>query len=171
MADLREQFKKDSLPVDDDLLEFSLDEATQRLHANSTFVRQLELIRATRQRIANAVRDYYRAFEQRSRWLRDDLLLVGELGSYERRLIEEWGMMFEAMKNELGAEEAEAAKEKAARELLRWAEHVVLPIRKNVTEPFVTRGSFHMLADAPHVGWHPEFRDRLAKLLATAEST
>jgi hypothetical protein len=36
-----------------------------------------------------------------------------------------------------------------------------------VTEPFVTRGSLHMLADEQHVGWHPEFRTRLAGLLVS----
>ena len=126
--------------------------------------------KASKQRIAAAIRDYYRAFEQRSRWLRDDLLLVGELGNYERRLIQEWEVVFEAMRNEVGADAAEAAKEEAARTLLTWAERVTFPIRMNVTEPFVTRGSLHMLADEPRIGWHPEFRDRLAKLLAAAGS-
>ena len=60
MTDLREQFKQDSLPIDEDLLEFELDEATQASHAEATFVRQLEIVVAGRRRIAAAVRDYYR---------------------------------------------------------------------------------------------------------------
>ena len=35
MSDLREQFKQDSLPIDDDLLTFDLDEATHAAHATS----------------------------------------------------------------------------------------------------------------------------------------
>ena len=42
MSDVREQFKQDSLPIDDDLLTFDLDRATEIAHADSTFVRQLE---------------------------------------------------------------------------------------------------------------------------------
>jgi hypothetical protein len=128
-------------------------------------VRQLALIKAGKKRIAAAIRDYYRAFEQRSRWLRNDLLLVGDLDKYERRLIEEWEIVFEAMRDEVGADAADDAKEKAARDVFTWAERVSIPIRPRVTEPFVTRGSLHMLADEVRLGWHPEFRDRLAVLL------
>jgi hypothetical protein len=165
MSDLREQFKQDSLPIDDDLLNFDLDDTTKAAHAASVFVRQLELITAGKRRVAAAIRDYYRAFEQRSRWLRNDLLHVGDVGNYERRLLQEWELVFEAMKDELGGEAAEEKKRKAAREVLKWAERVLIPIRPNVTEPFVTRGSLHMLADEVRLGWHPDFRDRLAELL------
>ena len=98
MSDLREQFKQDTLPIDDDLLTFDLDEATQTAHADSPFVRQLEIIAAGKRRIAAAVRDYYRAFEQRSRWLRNDLVLVGDLTQYEHRLVEEWEIVFEGVR-------------------------------------------------------------------------
>ena len=83
MSDLREQFKPDALPVDDDLLEFSLDEETRKAHERSLFVKQIELTRAGRQRIAAAIRDYYRAYEQRSRWLRDELVFASDLRRYE----------------------------------------------------------------------------------------
>lgn len=169
MSDLREQFKQDSLPIDDDLLAFDLDEATQAAHATSAFVRQLELVAAGKKRIAAAIRDYYRAFEQRSRWLRNDLLLVGDLSRYERRLLEEWELVFEAMKDELGPDAADDAKRKAALGVLQWAERVAIPIRPSVTEPFVVRGSLHILADEARLGWHPDFRDRLASLLSAAE--
>jgi hypothetical protein len=170
MSDLREQFKQDSLPIDDDLLNFDLDDATQAAHAGSNFVRQLELVTAGKRRIAAAVREYYRAFEQRSRWLRNELLLVGDLSRYERSLVEEWELVFEAMKDDLGGNVAEDAKRKAALDVLKWAERVSLRIRPNVTEPFITRGSLHMLADEVRLGWHPDFRDRLAALLGPKES-
>jgi len=169
MSDLREQFRQDALPIDDDLLQFDLDEATAAAHLNSPFVLQLNLIRAAKQRIAAAIRDYYRAFEQRSRWMRDRLLLQTELGKYEKRLLEEWELVFEAMRNELGDDAAEEAKAAAARSVLTWAERTTIPIRASVTEPFVTRGSLHMLADDGRLGWHPEFRSRLADVLGARE--
>ena len=166
MSNLREQFKQDSLPIADDLLNFTPDDAAIAAHDESLFVRQLELARANKRRVAAAVRDYYRAFEQRSRWLRDDLLMVGDLKSYEFRLVQEWELFFEARKDELGDTAAEAEKEAAARKVLEWAEAACIPIRPAVTEPFVCRGSLHMLADMLQVGWHVEFRDRLAHLLS-----
>lgn len=165
MSDLREQFKQASLPIDDDLLVFDLDDATQAAHSESAFVRQLEIIAASKKRIAAAIRDYYRAFEQRSRWLRNDLVLIGDLSQYERRLTDEWELIFEGVKDEIGSTEGEEIKKQAAREVLKWAESVSLPIRPNVTEPFVARGSLHMLADELRIGWHPDFRERLATVL------
>ena len=171
MSDLREQFKQESLPIDDDLLEFSLDEATREGHDDSTFVRQIELTKAGKRRIAAAIRDYYRAFEQRSRWLRDDLVVGMDLHKYEKRLVEEWELSFEAMRDELGEAAAENAKEAAARTLLAWAEQTLIPIRPNVTEPFVSRGSLHMLSDELRVGWHVDFRDHLAHVLNAKTGT
>lgn len=165
MSDLREQFKEEALPIDDDLLSFTLDDATRATHADSRFVFQLEIANAGKKRIAAAIRDYYRAYEQRSRWLRDRLLYVGELGQYERKLVEEWELVFEAMKDEIGANATEAIRTQAAREVLSWAERATIPIRPAVVEPFITRGSLHMLADDARVGWHPDFVDRLTKLL------
>jgi len=165
MSDLREQFRQDSLPIDDDLLEFTLDEATMAAHSESTFVRQLELAKAGQRRIGAAVRDYYRAFEQRSRWLRDDLLVQLDLTKYEKRLSEEWELIFDAMGDEVGVDASEAEKELAARQVLAWAERELIPIRSGVTEPFLCRGSFHMLSDEIRIGWHPDFRDRLKTVI------
>jgi len=110
MSDLREQFKQEALPIDDDLLAFTLDDATRAAHEDSIFVRQLELVKAGKRRIAAAVRDYYRAFEQRSRWVRDDLVVGMDLHKYEKRLTEEWELVFEAMRDELGDTATDEAK-------------------------------------------------------------
>ncbi len=171
MSDLREQFKQEALPIDDDLLEFSLDEATREAHEDYIFVRQIELTKAGRRRIAAAIRDYYRAFEQRSRWFRDDLVVDMDLHKYEKRLVEEWELVFDAMCDELGEAAIETAKEGAARNLLAWAEQTLFPIRPNVTEPFVSRGSLHMLSDDLRVGWHIDFQYHLARLLGANMGT
>ena len=171
MSDLREQFKQDALPIDDDLLEFTLDDATKAAHEDSRFVRQLEIIKAGKHRIAAAIRDYYRAFEQRSRWIRDDLVVGLDLRKYEKRLCEEWELVFEAMRDNVGDTATDEAQEQAARSVLAWAERTTIPIRPSVTEPFVSRGSLHMLSDEARIGWHPKFRARLGSLLSAKEET
>lgn len=162
MDDLREQFRRDALPIDEDILAATVDAIT---YQDRMFVQQLRLCDIGAQRVLAAVREYFRAFEQRSRWLREDLLLVGELDRYERRLIEEWEIVFTRIKDDLGEATAEDAKLRAARDVYRWVEESVFSIRPNVTEPFVTRGSFQMLSDRLRVGWHPEFMNRLRDLL------
>ncbi len=159
---LREQFRRDALPIDEDIITATVDASG---YQDAIFVQQLRLIGIGAQRVLAAIREYFRAFEQRSRWLREDLLLVGELERYEQRLVEEWELVFERMRDELGPDAAEEVKQKAAREVYSWVETTVIPIRPNVTEPFVTRGSYQILSDELRVGWHPDFLERLQHLL------
>ena len=85
IADLRDQFHHEALPVDGDLFEGEVDISSFDGHS---FVQQLQISSIHKKRIALAIRDYYRAFAQRSRWVREELVQVGELGRYERQLKE-----------------------------------------------------------------------------------
>ena len=166
---IREQFKEENLPIDDDIMQATVDASG---YMERAFVEQLKLIGINFNRIYHAIRNYYRAFEQRSRWVREDLLYVGELDRYEDRLIEEWDLMFQQMRDGLGEEAAEEAKDHAARNLYKWVEtgtHAV--IRPAVTEPAIARGTYQILADDLRVGWHQEFRQRLQGLLAGTEDS
>lgn len=164
---LREQFKQDNLPIDDEIMSASVDASG---YQDRVFVHQLRLIEIGNPRILLAIRNYFRAFEQRSRWLREDLLLVGELDRYEERLIEEWDIHFQQMRDELGQGAAEEARKSAAQALYRWVEtgsH--RSIRSGVTEPIIARGTYHMLADNQRVGWHPDFVELLRQLIEPQE--
>lgn len=160
--DLREQFKFEALPVDQDILDAEVDSA---VYEDRVFVRQVKLAGIGNRRILAAIRDYYRAFEQRSRWLREDLILIGELDSYEKLLREEWELQFDRVADEVGDDVAEDAKRVAAHEIYAWVEKSCYPIRPQVQHPSMTRGSFHILSDNLKVGWHPEFMSRLQQVL------
>lgn len=165
MSDLRDQFRQDSLPIDGDLLDFVLDDATAAAHQSYRFVRQLEIIDAGRRRVAGAIRDFYRAYEQRSRWVREDLVVALDINRYEKRLAEEWEAVFDAVCDEVGEAETDVERKAAARSVLAWAERASIPIRPGVTEPFLCRGSLHMIADEGRIGWHPDFRSILSTVL------
>lgn len=161
--ELREQFKSDALPIHDDLKTATVE---LELYQNRTFVHQLKLIEVGKRRIALAVNNYYRAFEQRSRWLREELILAGNIEDYEKQLVEEWETYFETMREDLGDVAAEKEKVRAARTIYNWIEKEAdIPIRPRCQETFITRGSYHILSDRLEVGWHPEFRSRLEQLL------
>jgi len=162
---LRAQFKTENLPIDDDLhgLYRSIEASG---YEDSPFVQQLRLIDIGNPRILHAIRNYLKAFEQRSRWIREDLLLVGELDRYEDQLFEEWELYFDRMKDDLSADAIEDAKKRAAKALYNWVEtDASIPIRSDCREAFITRGSYQILADRLRVGWHPEFQQRLQHLL------
>jgi len=160
---IRDQFKAENLPVDDNILISVINHSD---YYDRLFVQQLRLLNISDKRIFFAIRDYFRAFTQRSSWLRDDLLFVGELDRYERRLLEEWEIRFEGMREDLGDAATDEEKEKAAKALYKWVEQGNLAqIRSGVNEPFIPRGSYHILADEIKLGWHVEFADRLKMLL------
>lgn len=137
------------------------------------FVTQLREIGISSNRIRNAILDYYRAFEQRSAWARENLLVSGEVEEYEDRLADEWGRYKDVAFEKLKDDSAEDALRDAGATLYNWAEFETgkiesLRIRTRVTEPYVLRGSFHLLANTtpePRVHWHPRFLDRLGEVL------
>lgn len=138
---------------------------------NRRFVMQLKEIAVNNRRIEKAILDYYRAFEQRSRWAREDLLIGDELEQYEKKLVDEWERFYLAMQDDLQLDEATATEQdwqRFGREVYGWVDQVAkIQIRPRVTEEYVMRGSFHILADRnpPGVWWHPLFVKRLQQLL------
>ncbi|MCU1156865.1 hypothetical protein JAK41_01585 [Stenotrophomonas maltophilia] len=174
LSNFAEEYKTDNLPitfrgkVPADEIDSDVD---PRL-----FVAQLREIGISSNRIRSAILDYYRAFEQRSAWARESLLVLGEIEEYEERLTDEWGRYKDVAFEKLNDDSAEEALREAGAFLYNWAEFETgkiesLRIRARVTEPYVLRGSFHILADAapePKVYWHPRFLDRLGEVLGVA---
>lgn len=168
-TELRNQFRPENLPIDEDIAILEPDPSD---YADMTFVRQLDLIDVGSRRVGIAIRDYIRAFTQRSRWSDENLLQLGEISRYERRLIEEWHELFAEMEDGLGSEATEAEKVAAAKEVYRWAMlEARRRIRADCDEPFISKGSFHILADDLSVGWHIDFLARLAAILEPAGAT
>jgi ABC-3C protein len=137
--------------------------ATAEGYDRRRFVHQIRLIDCPLASISHAKRDYYRAFEQRSKWSREYLTRSEEITRFEGSLIEQWEPRFERMVDELAraSEEEKDAKDRG-RELLHWMETDARASLRNVTERYLTVGSYHMLADDRRVGWHPDY-DKLTR--------
>lgn len=176
LAELRSiagQFGADNLPID--FSDTYLDTGEYTDYGSRTFVQQLEDIAANAARVKNAILDYYQAFQQRSRWVSEELLFDRELEKYERKLVREWERRTAAYEDELDVDSDEEAMKAFGRGILKWVElEADIPIRQKVTEKYVVRGSYHMLADeeSPRVHWHPKFVERIEAVLTeeTAES-
>jgi hypothetical protein len=92
---------------------------------------------------------------------------------YEDRLVEEWTRYREVIFENIHPEGEEEIFRATGKELYRWAELGTqsLRMRERVTEPYVVRGAFHILANArptPRVFWNPQFMRRLGELLGLA---
>lgn len=135
------------------------------------FVEQLKLIVIHHERIRQAVYDHNRAFLQRSRWQREQLLNIGELDSYDRRLLEEWRRVFVPLDEP--SDEAKVTDEdkcRQARQLYgRFQERTLPEIRSEVRSGYVPLGSLHILADRLQIGWHPDWIDLLKHRLSEVQ--
>lgn len=164
IRDIAEQFGDEILPLD----YWDLQPPDYREGPEHVFVLQLKQIALISRRIELAVLDYYRAFEQRSRWAREDLLGIDELEIYERRLLEEWERMSLKLLQDLGIEsdEDEEQLRKLGRSIYDWMEmQADIRIRPRMAKDYIMRGSYHMLAEQKRVWWHPRFIERLDSLL------
>jgi hypothetical protein len=171
LSALAEEYRTDNLPITfrNRLPDSKIDVANDP----RIFVEQLRTLELSATRIQNAIIDYYRAFEQRSSWARESLLVSGEIEEYEDRLVDEWTRYREIVFEGLNESSPDEVCLQAGKELYRWAEMEtgMLRIRERVTEPYVVRGAFHILANArpsPRVYWHPRFLQRLGEILGVA---
>jgi hypothetical protein len=167
LSAINDAYKSDSLPIE---FRGKHPESVDTAADTRTFVEQLRVLGLSDGRIRHAIIDYYRAFQQRSSWARESLLISNEIEDYEDRLVEEWSMYREIACELLDDESGEDLCRRAGRELYDWAQMKTgdLRIRERVTEPYVVRGTFHMLANvdpSPRVHWHPRFLQRLAAVL------
>ncbi|BDA67678.1 hypothetical protein CAL7716_018440 [Calothrix sp. PCC 7716] len=169
ICEINDQFKPDALPID--FFDLEIPEQPEISRDNRRFVAQLKEVAVHNKRIEKAILDYYKAFEQRSRWAREELLFGDEIEQYEKRLIDEWERYMLALQDEMpDSDESELECKKLGRKVFNWMEQEAdIRIRSQVVEAYVMRGSYHMLADQnpPRVHWHPKFVERLRQLLAT----
>ena len=175
-----EEYKDDNLPItfEDAIPTSPIDVSID----SRLFVSQLRDLKLSPSRIRNVILDYYRAFEQRSAWARQRLVGSEEIMKYERRLTNEWERTKDVLFDDdaLGASIEDCSDPEliaVAKKLYTWAETEAqkldhLKIRARVTEPYVLRGSFQILANKrpyPTVYWHPQLLDRLSKAAGETE--
>jgi hypothetical protein len=174
LAAIADQFKSDNLPID-----FFGKEPPEEVNPDADdrmFVTQLRALGLKTDRIRRAILDYYRAFEQRASWAREQLTLNGEVEQYDDRLVDEWDRYRAILCESLDDDCSEDALTATGRNLLNWVETNDSPrfrIRREVTEAYVLIGSYHMLsneAPTPRVYWHPRFMQRLQEIVGAGQS-
>jgi len=163
--ELRTQFQRDCLP--DDLFQEQLPPEATPAEDERVFILQLLLIRLTEHRLRIAQEDHYRAFTQRSRWVKDNLIGMDELTGFEARLVDSWQLRFAIMKDGCNGIADDVHLAQHGLNLYQWVEtdapsQSVLWVRPQFQSAYMTRGSFHMLAEALRVGWHPHYETHFA---------
>jgi len=150
--EIGDMFKGDNLPVDDPTKLGAKDYSIE--DEDHVFVKQMRAVNLPDTVIKRGVRDFYRASAQRSKWLRESLLLDGESPRYDATLKDKFERKFDA---EIATESPSTEEDNAmfGRKLCLWAAQQQVQFR-NVVETWITAGSFQGLADRSEIGWHPK---------------
>jgi hypothetical protein len=165
ILDISNSFKEDNLPNDFlDVIKVTDEEAST--FSTKMFIKQLELIslKTTSRQVKNAISDFRRAYEQRSRWIREQLININEEESYEKELVDKWNSLFAILEDECDGIDDDNKLRNLSKTFYTafFVEKVPsIYIKKNFTSEYLIRGSYHILSDKKIIGWHPKFEDLL----------
>ncbi|QDK78349.1 hypothetical protein EXU85_06935 [Spirosoma sp. KCTC 42546] len=160
--DIREELSNDNLPIDEIIRSADIE---RNGFDKRIFVNQLIIAGVGVNTISRAILDFYRSSEQRSKWLREELLNPEEEIMYDKKLIDDWQIKFSILLDDTENMEDDICLEKSKHFYVNFYGNTYpqIFIRPKVTEPFVVRGSCHMLADKKKIAWHPKFNLLLTK--------
>lgn len=130
--------------------------------------RQIRLVEGKPSDHSKAIREEWKAREQRSRWLNANPAMAVTIHEYDRVLKEHWSDRHCRMVEDC-AELDDKGKCVSGLGLLRWthdgAPSSVRPIAQGWNAAYYVRGTYQVLAINLEIGWHPEY----AKLLGSGE--
>ncbi len=122
--------------------------------------RQIRLVGGKDSDLTKAIREEWKAREQRSKWLNEKPSMATVIGQYDRVLQEHWSDRHSQMVEDC-VEADDNGKCDSGLKILRWtheeAPHVVRPISEGWGAPYYVRGSYQVLAIDLEVGWHPDY--------------
>jgi hypothetical protein len=122
--------------------------------------RQIQLVDGKASDLSRAIREEWKAREQRSKWLNSNPAMAVAIDEYDKVLKEHWSDRHCQMAEDCaGVEDKE--KRASGLKLLRWtheeAPSMVRPVAHGWNAAYYVRGSYQVLAIDLEVGWHPDF--------------
>ena len=154
----RDQLRADALP-DEFYDKVEVDDVTLEESRNKTYVKQLEIIGATKRERKSAISDYRRAYGQRSKWHRDGRVSQSEYDCFDANLYEEWKSRFELLLDDT-EDKSEIERKEAGHKFYRGnyvSPQYNLPLFRNKASLYITKGSYQLLSDEKIIGWHPDY--------------
>lgn len=131
---------------------------------HSGLIAQIDLVKGRESDKTKAIREEWRAREQRSKWVRKNPGLSATIYEYDVLLKEYWEDKYLAMcENCESSDESQKCNE--GLELLRWthneAPNQIRPIAEEWSSAYYVRGSYQVLAINLTIGWHPDYIEHL----------
>lgn len=140
--------------------EFEYISAPQDYQPDGLLTRQIRLVDGTDHDLQLAIREEWKARQQRSKWTNERLDMATKIAQHDALLTQEWADRHGHIVNECVSLDATLTRAKGL-ELLRWSHQKapleVTPIASGWNAHYYVRGSYQILAIGLKVGWHPEF--------------
>lgn len=136
----------------------------QDYQPDGMLTRQIRLVDGRESDLVIAIRDEWRAREQRSRWVNANPAMASTINDYDLVLREKWSDRHAQMTEEC-SELEEKSKRESGLKLLRWAHQeaptTVPPLSQGWSGHYYVSGSYQVLAIDLKVGWHPAYLELL----------
>jgi hypothetical protein len=151
--------------VQDRLLpDFETANPPKEYQPDGLLTKQIELVDGAKSDLVKAIREEWRAREQRSKWINDNSGMASKIDDYDAILEEHWrdshSLVVEESENSI-----ESKKRELGRKVLRWshdtASSEVRAFADGWGAPYYVRGSYQVLAIGLRVGWHPDYKEKL----------
>ncbi|WP_256587731.1 ABC-three component system protein [Pseudomonas sp. GW531-T4] len=149
------QLDEDKLTADFDMVNHPDD-----YEADSMLYRQIALVGGKPSDISKAVREQWRAVNQRAKWILEKPQLRSKIASYDAKLQESWSDIHTRMVEDCEACSSEEIASMGL-DVLRWthdsAPKEVEPISSSWSGHYYVRGTYQLLAIDLKVGWHAQY--------------
>lgn len=148
------------------LPEFERSEVPDGHIPNTRLIAQIDLVKGRQSDKTKAIREEWRAREQRSKWVRSNPGMSSRIHEYDGLLHEYWEDKHTTMcEDSENSDDNEKCNE--GLNLLRWthneAPNLIRPFAESWSAAYYIRGSYQVLAINLTVGWHPEYMKNLSK--------
>jgi len=161
IVDITSKLTSDNLPIDFDT-KINISDTEFIDFSDRSFVKELAGIGINKASLKNAISDYLRTFRQRSKWIRENLLDPDDEHKYEEELYQEWETKFDFLEDLIdGKDDEEILKIGKSFYTKLYSENLPqIFIRPKVTDSFLVRGSYQILAEEEKIGFNPNFKNR-----------
>ena len=133
------------------------DELIRKASKRPVYVRQLEIIKSSQDEIIEAVSDYFRADTNRQEWIEKAIIDENSMQDFQDRLYS----FYQNSKRQICLTGSRETPENQGQLLLLECKKRQERIA-NIDPPDKTvQGSYHVLADEPRLGWHPNWENLL----------
>ncbi len=166
--DLNDQFATSKLAAD--FKAYMPTEEEKEKVKDNTFIKQLKQISMTETAIGHAIRDYFRAYKQRLKWIRNDVLAEETIIEYEQVLVEEWERIKDVSERGKDLENSDVCIEVGQQIYDYLNQHDLPKIRDGFNHPYFARGTYQQLSNNVSVWWHPKFVEKIESLLKSEET-